>query len=166
MKTTEHDSIFDICIVGGCGHVGLPLGIAFADRNKRVVLYDINLQSIAKVNNGVVPFREEGAKEVLSRVIKNKNLIATDDPKVISQSKTVVLVIGTPVDEHLNPKTGEIMRAIDEIADYLGDEQLLVMRSTLYPGMTEKVQKYLKNKITTRDGRKGVANRIVDGQKS
>lgn len=135
---------YDICIVGGCGHVGLPLGMAFADQGQNVALYDINEPVIEKVNKGVVPFKENGAEEVLGRVIKNKKLLATNDPKVVADSKVVVLVIGTPVDEHLNPKVSEIIRAVKEIQDYLDDEQLLVMRSTLFPGVTDKVHAYLQ----------------------
>lgn len=154
---------YDICIVGGCGHVGLPLGMAFADRNQTVVLYDINKPVIEKVNKGVVPFRENDAEEVLSRVIKSKHLIATNDPTVVAGAKTVILVIGTPVDEHLNPKVNEVIRSVKEIQDYLSDEQLLVMRSTLSPGITDKIRAYLK-----KHGKKtSVAfcpERIVEGQ--
>ena len=135
---------YDICIVGGCGHVGLPLGMAFADKGQNVVLYDINDVVIEKVNKGIVPFKENGAEEVLSRVIKSKKLLATHDTSVIGKSKVVVLVIGTPVDEHLNPKVSEIIKAVKEIEDQLSDDQLLVMRSTLYPGVTEKVEAYLR----------------------
>jgi UDP-N-acetyl-D-mannosaminuronic acid dehydrogenase len=134
---------FDICIVGGCGHVGLPLGMAFADQGQNVALYDINEVVIAKVNNGVVPFKENGAEPVLKRVLKSKKLLATNDPEVIGNSRTVVLVIGTPVDEHLNPKVDDIINAIKQIQDQLHDDQLLVMRSTLYPGVTDKVKHYL-----------------------
>lgn len=153
---------FDVCIVGGCGHVGLPLGMAFADQGQDVALYDINNVVIEKVNSGIVPFKENGAEEVLSRVIKSKKLLATNDVKVISRSKAVVLVIGTPVDEHLNPKVSEIIRAIKEIEDQLGDDQLLIMRSTLYPGVTDKVKAYLE-----KQGKKTLVafcpERIVEG---
>lgn len=153
---------YDVCIVGGCGHVGLPLGMAFADKGQNVALYDINDAVIEKVNKGIVPFMENGAEEVLGRVVKNKKLLATHDTSVIGQSKTVVLVIGTPVDEHLNPKVGDIIRAIKEIEDELQDNQLLVMRSTLYPGVTEKVEAYLRKK-----GKKTLVafcpERIVEG---
>lgn len=135
---------YDVCIVGGCGHVGLPLGMAFADKGKNVVLYDINETVIDKVNGGVVPFKEENAEEVLERVIKNKKLRATYDKTVIRESKVVILVIGTPVDEHLNPKVKEILRAVREIQNQLSDDQLLIMRSTLYPGVTDKVYTYLQ----------------------
>jgi UDP-N-acetyl-D-mannosaminuronic acid dehydrogenase len=118
--------------------------MAFADKGQNVALYDINEPVIAKVNGGVVPFRENGAEPVLKRVLKAKKLLATNDPSVIGSSKTVVLVIGTPVDEHLNPKVDDIIKAIKEIQDQLRDDQLLVMRSTLYPGVTDKVAHYLK----------------------
>jgi UDP-N-acetyl-D-mannosaminuronic acid dehydrogenase len=117
--------------------------MAFADQGKDVVLYDINEVVVAKVNMAIVPFKENGAEPVLKRVIKNKKLLATNDPKVIAQAKTIVLVIGTPVDEHLNPKVDDIIDAIKEIEEYLDDDQLLIMRSTLYPGVTDKVKHYL-----------------------
>ncbi len=153
---------FDVCIVGGCGHVGLPLGMALADKGKSVALYDINDAVIAKVNDGIVPFKENGAEEVLQRVVKNKKLTATRNPEVIGSSNHVVLVIGTPVDEHLNPKIGDIIRAIKEIEDHLNDDQLLIMRSTLYPGVTDKVKAYLE-KIGKKTLVAFCPERIVEG---
>jgi UDP-N-acetyl-D-mannosaminuronic acid dehydrogenase len=134
----------DICIIGGCGHVGLPLGLAFAEKGKKVALYDINKASISKVNDAVMPFKENGADEVLKKVVKSKKILATSDTKAISSSKVIVLVIGTPVDEHLNPKVSEIILAIKQIEDYLSDDHLLILRSTLYPGVTDKVSGYLQ----------------------
>ena len=43
---------YDICVVGGCGHVGLPLAIAFADRGLRVSIYDINEQAVETETDG------------------------------------------------------------------------------------------------------------------
>ncbi len=134
---------YDLCIVGGCGHVGLPLGMAFANEGKKIALYDLNKTSINKVNKAEMPFMEEGAEPVLKKVVKNGNLMATNDAKVISQSKAVLMVIGTPVDEYLNPKVLSIIAALKDIEKYLDDDQLLIMRSTLYPGITEKVHHYL-----------------------
>ncbi len=152
----------DICIVGGCGHVGLPLGMAFADKGKNVALYDINESVITLVNNGVVPFKEEGAEPVLKRVLKDEKLVATNDPKVISEAATVIMVIGTPVDAHLNPKVSDINLALKEIQDYITDDQLLVMRSTLYPGVTDKV-KYHLDKIGKKTLVAFCPERIIEG---
>lgn len=137
---------YDVCIFGGCGHVGLPLGIAFASRGKNVVLYDINEAGVKKVNSGVMPFKENKADDELKKVIKAKKLRATSDSAVIKKSAVIVLVIGTPVDEHLNPKIYEIIQAFKEIEDYIDDDQLVVMRSTLYPGVTDKVHSYLTSR--------------------
>ncbi len=153
---------YDVCIIGGCGHVGLPFGMALADQGKNVALYDINTTTIDKVNSGEVPFMENDAEPVLKKVIKNKKLVATNDMKAIKASKVVVMVIGTPVDEHLNPRVHDIFKAVKEVEDYITDDQLLVMRSTLYPGVTEKVHDYLQ-----RQGKKTrvafCPERIVEG---
>lgn len=137
---------FDICIIGGCGHVGLPLGMAFADKRNNVVLYDINEKVIKKVNSGELPFKENGGEVVLKRVLKAGRLRATSNKNVIENSQVVITVIGTPVDEHLNPRVHDIINAIKEIEKYLDDDQLLVLRSTLYPGVTEKVYNYLQRR--------------------
>jgi UDP-N-acetyl-D-mannosaminuronic acid dehydrogenase len=60
---------YDICIVGGVGHVGLPLGLLFKSKGKKVVLFDLDLKNINKVNNGIMPFKEFGA----DKFIKKKN---------------------------------------------------------------------------------------------
>ncbi|HMS92578.1 MAG TPA: nucleotide sugar dehydrogenase [Candidatus Saccharibacteria bacterium] len=134
---------YDICIIGGCGHVGLPLGLAFADKGKNVALFDINKKSIDKVNKGEMPFTEEGADELLPKVIKSKKLLATDSVDAIRKSEVLIMVIGTPVDEHLNPKLRDVIDAIKQIEDYLDDGHLLVLRSTLFPGVSEKIHQYL-----------------------
>jgi len=96
-------SVYDVCIVGGLGHVGLPLGISFAQSGKRVVLYDIDKEAMDIVGQGKMPFMEKGAEEVLNDVLE-KNLFVSSDKNVISDNYFVVIIIGTPVDEHLNPK--------------------------------------------------------------
>jgi UDP-N-acetyl-D-mannosaminuronic acid dehydrogenase len=129
----------DVVIVGGCGHVGLPLGLAFADRGLQVALFDVNAEAVEQVGRGVMPFAEEGADQVLRRVTGSR-LIATTDPRVVSTAENVVVVIGTPVDEHLNPDPNVVSHAVERMSDDLRDGQLLVLRSTLYPGTTALVE--------------------------
>ncbi len=159
---SKQTKIYDVCIVGGCGHVGLPLGLAFASKNKKVALYDINTAAINMVKKGTMPFRENGAEPILKKVLKSKHLNVTNDADVISKSKVVIMVIGTPVDDHLNPKINEIIIAVKQIEEQLQDDQLLVMRSTLYPGVTDKVNEHLR-----RNGKKTMVafcpERIAEG---
>ncbi len=136
---------YDICVIGGLGHVGLPLGISFADSGEKVVLYDINQDAIDTVSKGKMPFIEKDAEEVLGRVL-GKTLFISSEKMVISQSHFVVIVIGTPVDEHLNPKFTIFKRFLDEIIDLLVDDQHIVLRSTVYPGSTERIKQYLESR--------------------
>jgi UDP-N-acetyl-D-mannosaminuronic acid dehydrogenase len=133
----------DVVVVGGCGHVGLPLGLAFADRGLQVTLFDTNRAAVDIVNGGGLPFDEPGAQVVLDRTVGTA-LTATTDPSTISDAEHIVIVIGTPVDEHLNPDPQAVPRAIEALAEHLRDGQLLVLRSTLYPGVTALVERLVE----------------------
>jgi UDP-N-acetyl-D-mannosaminuronic acid dehydrogenase len=95
---------------------------------------------VGQVNAGVLPFREDGAGPVLAGVVASGLLRASVDPAVVAGAEHVVMVIGTPVDEHLNPDPQAIARALGEVAGFLRDGQLLILRSTVYPGVTAMVE--------------------------
>jgi UDP-N-acetyl-D-mannosaminuronic acid dehydrogenase len=133
----------DVVVIGGGGHVGLPLAIAFADRGARVVIYDVSESAVAGVNAGRLPFDEPGAGPVLERAVAAGRLSASTDPVVVGSAEHVVVVIGTPVDEHLNPDQTAIPKALGGCAPFLRDGQLLVLRSTVFPGVTALVEKMI-----------------------
>ena len=83
--------------------MGLPLAIALADRGARVGIYDVSQSAVAVVNGGGLPFAEPGAADVLKRVVAEGRLAAWVSPEIVATAEHVVVVIGTPVDEHLNP---------------------------------------------------------------
>src|SRR5262245_29516930 len=113
----------DVAIIGGCGHVGLPLGIAFAQAGLTVTLYDLNEASVDKVRAAKMPFWEEGAEEPLERHVGDGSLTATSDPAAISDAEHVVIVVGTPVDDHLNPDTTAVAGAVGGVLEWLRDGQ-------------------------------------------
>lgn len=133
----------DVVVIGGCGHVGLPLAIAFADRGASVAVYDVSAEAVATVNEGRLPFDEPGAGPVLKRVVAEGRLTASTDPATVGTAEHVIVVIGTPVDEHLNPDQTAIPRALDVCSSYLRDGQILILRSTVYPGVTALVEKMI-----------------------
>ncbi|HSB03686.1 MAG TPA: nucleotide sugar dehydrogenase [Thermodesulfobacteriota bacterium] len=137
--------LYEICIVGGLGHVGLPLGLLFTKSGKRVVLYDLNQRAMDVVSQGKMPFMEQGAEKILQEVLNNK-LFLSSDKKAIAESHFVIVCIGTPVDEHLNPQFTAFKRFFHEILDFLGEEQHIILRSTVFPGTTHKVKEYLETK--------------------
>jgi UDP-N-acetyl-D-mannosaminuronic acid dehydrogenase len=132
-----------IVIIGGCGHVGLPLGIVFANCGLDVALLDRDQAKIAKVNGGEMPFMETNALDQLQRVI-GKSLTATADPSCLREAEAAIAVLGTPVDEHLNPTVTDLYHSIDEVLTSMPDHALLVLRSTVYPGVTKLVHERLE----------------------
>lgn len=134
----------DVVIVGGCGRVGLPLGIAFASRGLQVTLYDINASAVATVNEAGLPFAEEGAAGPLATAVQDGRMNATTDPSSVATAEHIVVVVGTPVDEHLNPDLAAVPRAIERCAEHLRDGQLIVLRSTVHPGVTALTEKLLQ----------------------
>ena len=133
----------DVVIVGGCGRVGLPLGLVLADCGFSVTLYDLDANAVDRVRAGKMPFWENHADEMLERLIATDRLHASTDPKSVSEAEHVVLVVGTPVDEHLNPDPKYVLLAIEGLLDQLVDGQHIVLRSTVYPGVTAAVEKRL-----------------------
>ncbi len=137
----RHGRRHDVVVVGGCGHVGLPLAIAFADSGLDVAIYDVDELAVKKVENGELPFMERGAGAPLQRALDAGRLSAGTDPAVIAEADAVVVVIGTPVDEHLNPDPRAVSRALRDTIRYFEDGQLLILRSTVYPGVTRCVER-------------------------
>lgn len=131
----------DVVVMGGCGHVGLPLAIAFADRGLHVGIYDIDPNAVEIVSSGRLPFMEKDAEPMLRRALDAGRLVATTAPDVIARADTVVVVIGTPVDEHLNPNPHAVTRALRSSSEHFRDGQMLVLRSTVYPGVTRNVER-------------------------
>jgi UDP-N-acetyl-D-mannosaminuronic acid dehydrogenase len=136
---------YDVCVIGGGGRVGLPLSIAFADKGLKVAVYDIDKVKLNTIKDGVMPFKEEGCDIKLKKVINN-GLFPMDDPHCISESKFLVVTIGTPVEEHLTPRRTEIFDFFKSISTYLVEGHHIILRSTVYPGTTRRL-----NEIFSRD---------------
>jgi len=128
-----------ITIVGGGGHVGLPLGIALANAGADVALYDTHAPRVAEIAAGKMPFVEWGADEALTKALASGHLSATTDPASIASAEVVIVTIGTPVDEFLDPKVRSFDRAIRALHPHFRAGQLVVLRSTVFPGMTDRL---------------------------
>lgn len=141
MKTFQ----YDLCVVGGAGHIGLPFALVFAYKSLNVAIYDVNQSALDMIGKGKVPFMEEGAEQLLSEALSSGCLTLSSDPDIVAQSKNLVITIGTPVDEFLNPEFKMITSAFERLLPYFHDEQLLVLRSTVFPGTTDWLAQWLKS---------------------
>lgn len=137
------DFDYDVCVVGGAGHVGLPLAVAFASRGLRVAVHDINDEACRAIMRGRLPFLEPGLEPRLAEALSGGALHAADDRFLVARSEAVVVVVGTPVDQYLSPDPEAVPRAVGDLRDQLGSGQLVVLRSTVFPGVTRRVETLL-----------------------
>jgi len=136
----------DITVVGGAGHVGIPLVLALAEAGLRVNVNDLNQKSLDTLKSGRLPFIEDGAESVLAKALAESRLVFTSAADRISTSGPVIVTIGTPIDEFLNPVRRVVQACFDDLLPRLVDGQLVVLRSTVFPGTTDWLASYLKAK--------------------
>ena len=133
-----------ISIIGGCGHVGLPLGIVLSQAGYFVTLYDINLDAVKLVNAGKLPFLEKDAEEILKEQIKISRIRATSTISDIVDSSIIISTIGTPVDEFQSPVPRIFIDFLESINAGLRQGQLFILRSTVFPGTSRWVAEQLE----------------------
>jgi UDP-N-acetyl-D-mannosaminuronic acid dehydrogenase len=153
----------EVCIVGGAGHVGLPLGLVLANIGMRVLIFDTNRATLDRVAGGEMPFMEDDAQPLLQKALAEDRLRFSTDPAELRSASVVIVTIGTPVDEFLNPDVGVIRRWLESVLPYITDDQLIILRSTLYPGTTN----WLDNQFRAHGKQPRIAfcpERIVQGQ--
>ena len=116
----------DIVIIGGAGHIGLPLGLLFANKGKKVVLYDKDQNNIKKINDLKMPFMEDGGLKLLK---KNKaRIFATTDKRYIKGAKIIIVCIGTPVKKN-KPNLVYFFKMFKEVKQYLNHKNLLKIQT-------------------------------------
>ena len=140
---------YDLCVIGGAGHIGLPFALVSAKKGLNVAVYDINRAALEMIGKGKVPFMEEGAEIILAELLNSKKITISCNPDVITSSRTIVITIGTPVDEFTNPEFNKIQELFLNLLPFINNEQLLILRSTVYPGTTVWLADFLKSKGRT-----------------
>ncbi len=133
-----------ISVIGGAGRAGLPLSLMLASKGEKVNVIDKDEKKIKSLLDGKMPFIEKGSGPILKKF--KKNIFFTNIYTPISKSNIVILTTGTPIDEHLNPQINSVTNLIFEILPYLKNNQLLILRNTLYPGTTSIIANILKSK--------------------
>jgi UDP-N-acetyl-D-mannosaminuronic acid dehydrogenase len=136
----------DVTVVGGAGHVGIPLVLALAEAGLRVNVNDLNPATLETLKGGRLPFIEHGAAGALAKALAGQRLVFTDASDKVSTGGPVIITIGTPIDEFLNPVRRVVQECIDNLLPTLKDGQLIVLRSTVFPGTTDWLASYLQGK--------------------
>ena len=137
------DRDYDICIIGGAGHVGLPLALVFARAGQRVLIFDLNVAAMETIRSGTMPFIEYGAEPLLAAALREGKLEFSSAPADISRAEAVIVAVGTPVDEYLNPKLRALLDLFTSVKPHLDPGQTIVIRSTVFPRTCRHVHRLL-----------------------
>ena len=140
---TQETRDLDVVVLGGGGHVGLPLSLTLADAGLCVGIYDTSQTTLDRIAGGEMPFLETGADDLLRKVLATGRLELGTDGSIIERTETLIIVVGTPVDEFLGPSMTVVEPVVNHVAPHLRDGALVILRSTVYPGTTEYVTHHL-----------------------
>lgn len=141
----EGNSDYDVCVIGGAGHVGAPLAVVMATKGLRTLIYDLDPVAMASLATGTFPFLEEGGEPELAKALASGNLAFTTDISALRGIPDLIVTIGTPIDEFHNPMLRVVRQCIDDLLPYVTDNQTIILRSTVFPGVTEYVDGYLRS---------------------
>ena len=135
----------------GVGRVGLPLSLAFAESGFKVYGIDIEEKLIEKLNNKALPFIEKGVDVLLKKHL-NVNFFPGLKYSVIKDSTYVIITLGTPVDEHLNPDYSQIDSILPHLKKNLKKGHVIILRSTVAPGTTDLINSRLETETKFKHG--------------
>src|SRR5271155_6105724 len=122
----------------GCGYVGLPLALRFADVGQRVTGFDTDQAKVTKLNAGQSYIQHISADKIKQHV-QAKRFDATTDFTRLRGMDAVLICVPTPLDERREPDLSYVEKTAQSIAPNLQRNQLIVLESTTYPGTTEEL---------------------------
>ncbi len=139
LKALEERKKYTVSVVG-CGRIGLPTACLFAEAGFKVIGADVNSRVVALLNKGKAPIAETGIKKILKKHVKNGDFTTSKDIReAAAASDVVVLVVPTPIDRKKKPDYTFIERPCKEIGRGLRAGSLVIIASTMGPGIAETV---------------------------
>lgn len=117
--------------VVGMGYVGLPLGIAFAEEGHNVIGYDVDVEKVRTLRNGVDPTDTVGEAGLAAVDVQY-----TQDPATVADADYVMITVPTPVDDQNTPDLSFVHSAARTVGDHMTPGTTVVLESTVYPGVT------------------------------
>lgn len=121
--------------VVGLGYVGLPLAVLAREKGWDVAGFEINAKRVAQINEGMSPIDGE---EVASN-LKKYPIAASGSPEVVADADVIVVAVPTPVTDNNLPDLTPLTSAIESISPHLRGGQVLVVESTINPGVMDEV---------------------------
>lgn len=120
----------------GLGYVGLPLAVRCVEKGYETFGIDLDKSKIAKIKKGQSPIKEEFLESRSDLIRKIK---ATTDPKTLKKADIAIVCVPTPVDELFYPILEPVKSAVRMIIENHKPGRLVVIESTINPGVCEEV---------------------------
>lgn len=127
--------------VVGLGYVGLPLAVEFATSGVRTIGIDLATDKVRKLSAGKNYIQDIDDAMVRDCIKKSKTLTATTSFDVVKDCDVIYICVPTPFTPNKDPDISHIVQATQEIAARLRPGQLIILKSTTFPGTTEKYVK-------------------------
>jgi nucleotide sugar dehydrogenase len=141
LDTAEKRGKYTVCVIG-CGRIGLPTACTFAEAGFQVIGVDADPSVVSALRKGRVSFVETGLAVLVKKYVKTGRLKATGDViKAVSQSDIVLIVVATMVDEKRKPDYSYVEKACKDVGMGLRRGTLIILASTVGPGITENLVK-------------------------
>ncbi|HQF89402.1 MAG TPA: nucleotide sugar dehydrogenase, partial [Methanofastidiosum sp.] len=126
----------------GLGYVGLPTAVYFAEKGFKVYGVDKLVRIVNGLNKGVSHLHELGLDERIKRVIDQDKFHCTNDTfEAVSNSDIVFIIVPTPITKDKEPDLSHVISAAEDISKSIKKGQLIVLESTVYPGVTDDIVK-------------------------
>src|SRR5580700_5741635 len=122
----------------GCGYVGLPLGLRFAEAGHRVTGFDTDPAKVEKLNRGQT-YIQHIPQNKIQQFVQSKHFGATADFSRLAEVDAIIICVPTPLDQRREPDLSFVEDTAQAIRPHLQRGQLVVLESTTYPGTTEEL---------------------------
>ncbi|MFN5114358.1 MAG: nucleotide sugar dehydrogenase [Ignavibacteria bacterium] len=140
-----HNHTITVGVIG-LGYVGLPIAVEYAHLGVRTIGFDIDEQKIRTLQKGGNYIMDIDSSLVAS-VIKGKTLEATTDFKKLTECDVIYICVPTPFTPNKDPDISYIIHSAEAVGATLRKGQLIILKSTTFPGTTTKyVQPILEKK--------------------
>ena len=126
----------------------------YASKGFKVSLIDKHSINIKKINKGEMPFLEENGPKLLKKLLKKNKIYATNQLSHVLKSKYIIICIGTPINKQLNPSLRNFTNFFYQLKKLLNKDQIVIIRSSIYPGICDKIYKIISKKCKNKRRRR------------
>lgn len=121
----------------GMGYVGLPLALEYALHSVKTIGFDLDSHKVDLLNKGI-NYNQDIDSKLIEKCTKNKTLTATTKFSRLNKCDVIFICVPTPFTVNKDPDISYILKAVEDIKSNVREGQIIILKSTTFPGTTEK----------------------------